>query len=61
MKSAISYALNKHLSMEDLTKPVDEENIKVTMEDFLQALREVKPAFGASSKDLQNCRYIWLN
>ncbi|EFH46127.1 predicted protein [Arabidopsis lyrata subsp. lyrata] len=48
--------LNKHLSMEDLTKPVDEENIKVTMEDFLQALREVKPAFGASSKDLQNCR-----
>ncbi|CAL9224158.1 unnamed protein product [Arabidopsis halleri] len=56
VKSATSYALNRHLSMEDLTKPVDEENIKVTMEDFLQALREVKPAFGASSKDLQNCR-----
>lgn len=42
--------------MEDLTKPVDEENIKITMDDFLQALLEVKPAFGASSKDLELCR-----
>lgn len=42
--------------MEDLTKPVDEENIKVTMEDFLQAFHEVKPAFGASPKDLEHYR-----
>lgn len=56
VKSATSYALNRHLDMEDLTKPVDEENIKVTMEDFRQALREVKTAFGASPKDLQLCR-----
>ncbi|CAH8316773.1 unnamed protein product [Eruca vesicaria subsp. sativa] len=56
VKSATSYALNRHLNMEDLSKPVDEENIKVTMLDFLQALREVKPAFGTSPKALQNCR-----
>nr|VDD50228.1 unnamed protein product [Brassica oleracea] len=56
VKSATSYALNRHLDIEDLSKPVDEENIKVTMNDFLQALREVKPAFGASPKALQNCR-----
>ncbi|KAL0320675.1 UNVERIFIED_CONTAM: Vesicle-fusing ATPase [Sesamum radiatum] len=46
VKSAVSYALNRQLSMDDLTKPVDEENIKVTMEDFLNALQEVIPAFG---------------
>ncbi|CAN6915904.1 unnamed protein product [Brassica oleracea] len=56
VKSATSYALFRHLNMEDLSKPVDEENIKITMEDFLQALREVMPAFGASPKALQNCR-----
>ncbi|XP_010439434.1 PREDICTED: vesicle-fusing ATPase-like [Camelina sativa] len=56
VKSATSYAFNRQLSMEDLTKPVDEENIKITMDDFLQALLEVKPAFGASSNDLELCR-----
>ena len=56
VKSAVSYALNRQLSMDDLTKPVDEENIKVTMDDFLNALSEVRPAFGASTTDLERCR-----
>ncbi|KAJ4845424.1 hypothetical protein Tsubulata_039749 [Turnera subulata] len=56
VKSAVSYALNRQLSMDDLTKPVEEENIKVTMEDFLNALHEVVPAFGASTDDLERCR-----
>ncbi|KAG7541976.1 Aspartate decarboxylase-like domain superfamily [Arabidopsis thaliana x Arabidopsis arenosa] len=56
VKSATSYALNRQLSLEDLTKAVDEENIKITMDDFLQALLEVKPAFGSASKDLDLCR-----
>ncbi|PSS05596.1 Vesicle-fusing ATPase [Actinidia chinensis var. chinensis] len=56
VKSAVSYALNRQLSMDDLTKPVDEENIKVTMEDFLNAQNEVRPAFGASTDDLDRCR-----
>ncbi|CAN4087392.1 unnamed protein product [Withania somnifera] len=56
VKSAVSYALNRQLSLDDLTKPVDEENIKVTMDDFLHALNEVRPAFGASTDDLERCR-----
>ncbi|KAK6934261.1 CDC48, domain 2 [Dillenia turbinata] len=56
VKSAVSYALNRQLSMDDLTKPVDEESIKITMEDFLNALTEVTSAFGASTDDLERCR-----
>ncbi|KAK7369016.1 hypothetical protein VNO80_11050 [Phaseolus coccineus] len=56
VKSAVSYALNRQLSLDDLTKQVDEENIKVTMDDFLNALHEVIPAFGASTDDLERCR-----
>ncbi|XP_022724072.1 vesicle-fusing ATPase-like [Durio zibethinus] len=56
VKSAVSFALNRQVSMDDLTKPVDEENIKVTMDDFLNALLEIIPAFGASTDDLERCR-----
>lgn len=55
-KSAVSFALNRQLSMDDLTKPVDEESIKVTMDDFLHALYEIVPAFGASTDDLERSR-----
>ncbi|RVW36515.1 Vesicle-fusing ATPase [Vitis vinifera] len=61
VKSAVSFALNRQLSMDDLTKPVDEESIKVTMEDFLNALQEIIPAFGASTDDLERCRYGYDN
>lgn len=60
VKSAVSYALNRQLSMDDLTKPVDEESIKVTMDDFLHAINEVRPAFGASTDDLERCRLVFL-
>ncbi|KAG6777044.1 hypothetical protein POTOM_016843 [Populus tomentosa] len=56
VKSAVSFALNRQLSLDDLTKPVDEESIKVTMDDFLHALHEIVPAFGASTDDLERCR-----
>ncbi|CAN6808941.1 unnamed protein product [Brassica oleracea] len=52
VKSATSYALNRQLGMDDLTKPVEEKNIKITMEDFLHAIHEVQPGFGASTDDL---------
>lgn len=61
VKSAVSYALNRQLSMDDLTKQVEEENIKITMEDFLNALHEVIPAFGASTDDLERGRYDWID
>ncbi|XP_058095397.1 vesicle-fusing ATPase [Magnolia sinica] len=56
VKSAVSFALNRQTSLDDLTKPLDEENIKVTMDDFLNALQEIIPAFGASTDNLQRCR-----
>ncbi|OMO65152.1 hypothetical protein COLO4_31469 [Corchorus olitorius] len=56
VKSAVSFALNRQVSMDDLTKQVDEESIKVTMDDFLNALLEIVPAFGASTDDLERCR-----
>nr|CAD1824139.1 unnamed protein product [Ananas comosus var. bracteatus] len=56
VKSAVSFALNRQISMDDLTKPLDEESIKVTMDDFLHALHEIVPAFGASTDDLERCR-----
>ncbi|GKV50891.1 hypothetical protein SLEP1_g57571 [Rubroshorea leprosula] len=56
VKTAVSFALNRQLSMDDLTKPVDEKSIKVTMDDFLNALHEITPTFGASTDDLEPCR-----
>ncbi|CAA6655548.1 unnamed protein product [Spirodela intermedia] len=56
VKSAVSFALNRQISMDDLTKTLDEESIKVTMDDFLHALQEITPAFGASTDDLERCR-----
>ncbi len=45
------------MNVEDLSKPLDEDNIKVTMSDFVMALDEVKPAFGAAINALEMCRY----
>jgi vesicle-fusing ATPase len=61
-KSAASFALNRQISVDDLTKEIDEENIKITMDDFLEALQEVKPAFGASTDTLERYRWaaVWL-
>ncbi|XP_077229727.1 AAA-type ATPase family protein [Tasmannia lanceolata] len=56
VKSAVSFALNRQISLDDLTKPLDEESIKITMNDFLHALQEIIPAFGASTDDLERCR-----
>ncbi|KAG6536356.1 hypothetical protein ZIOFF_001410 [Zingiber officinale] len=53
VRSVVSYALNRQISFDDLTKPLDEESIKVTMDDFLNALHEVGPAFGASMDDFE--------
>lgn len=56
VKSAASFALNRQVDVNDLTKPIEEENIKVTMADFLLALGEVVPAFGAVVGTLESYR-----
>lgn len=56
VKSATSFALNRQVDVNDLSKPIDEDNIKVTMQDFMAALDEVKPAFGATIDTLESYR-----
>lgn len=56
VKSAASFALNRNVDINDLHKPLDEENIKVTMADFMAALDEVTPAFGSNTEGLELCR-----
>lgn len=52
----MSFALNRQVNINDLSKPLDEDNIKVTMDDFITALQEVQPAFGAAVNTLEMCR-----
>lgn len=56
VRSATSFALDRETDMDDLSKPVVEENIKVTRADFLRALEEVKPAYGAATEALERYR-----
>jgi vesicle-fusing ATPase len=56
VKSATSFALNRQVSAADLSREIVEDNIKVTMDDFMLALNEVKPAFGAAINTLEMCR-----
>lgn len=56
VKSAASFALNRQVDVNDLTKKVDEDNIKVEVADFEKALSEIKPAFGAVTETLEQYR-----
>lgn len=51
--SASSFAINKYTKSENIAK-VDQDiaNMKLTRNDFLLALSEVKPAFGVNEEDL---------
>lgn len=58
VKSASSFAINKSVNIgKGATKlnPKDIAKLKVTREDFLNALKEVTPAFGISEEDLKTC------
>lgn len=52
VKDAAAYALNRQVDFTDLHKPLEEDNIKVCMDDFEKALDEVVPAFGAATETL---------
>ena len=54
VKSASSYALNRHIVVGTQAQIDDNlANIKVTAEDFNEALKEVKPAFGRADESLE--------
>ncbi|TRY52814.1 N-ethylmaleimide-sensitive factor (NSF1)-like AAA Atpase [Cryptosporidium tyzzeri] len=54
VRSATSFAFQRHIDMGDMTKPMDAENIKVCRSDFELALEEVQPAFGTDEDELQS-------
>lgn len=56
IKSAGSFALNKHIKVGTLGQlNGDFSNVTVDMQCFLGALEEVKPAFGVHEEDLHDC------
>eukprot|EP00916_Digyalum_oweni_P014017 GHVL01022896.1.p1 GENE.GHVL01022896.1~~GHVL01022896.1.p1 ORF type:complete len:748 (-),score=90.75 GHVL01022896.1:349-2592(-) len=54
VRSATSFAFNRQTNSKDLTKPVSAQDVKVTWNDFLGALSEVQPAFGADEDQFSN-------
>ncbi|OLL23623.1 Vesicular-fusion protein sec18 [Neolecta irregularis DAH-3] len=56
VKSATSFAFNRHVKVGTLAGVSDDiENMKVSREDFMNALQEVRPAFGVSEEELEMC------
>jgi vesicle-fusing ATPase len=55
-KSASSWAFNRHVKVGSMATVSDDiENMKITRDDFMRALEEVKPAFGVSEEELSAC------
>lgn len=52
-KSAASFALERNIDANNLAKPMDADAIKISWADFMSALAEVKPAFGAAANDFE--------
>ena len=56
VKSATSFAFNRHVKVGTMAGISDDiDQMKVNRQDFLNALDEVKPAFGVSEAELEKC------
>ncbi|OLY78342.1 Vesicular-fusion protein sec18 [Smittium mucronatum] len=56
IKSASSFAFNRHIKVGTMAGiEADISKLEITRDDFLGALTEVKPAFGASEEELERC------
>lgn len=56
VKSATSFAFNRHVKVGTMAGVSDDVvNMKVNRGDFMNALDEVKPAFGVSEEELAQC------
>jgi len=53
VNSATSFAFNRQIDPNNLTKPIDPNAIRITKADFDFALKEVKPAFGISEDEFE--------
>lgn len=54
VRNAVSYAFERHINFDDLTKPMNADEIQITKEDFMEALKETKPAFGVQDDLIDN-------
>ncbi|KAF8428130.1 P-loop containing nucleoside triphosphate hydrolase protein [Tirmania nivea] len=56
VKSATSFAFNRHVKVGTVAGISDNiESLKVNRQDFMNALEEVRPAFGVSEEELETC------
>lgn len=56
IKSATSFSFNRHVKVGTLAGVADDiDQMKVSRDDFLSALEEVRPAFGVSDEELEQC------
>ncbi|KAF8533957.1 P-loop containing nucleoside triphosphate hydrolase protein [Trichophaea hybrida] len=55
VKSATSFAFNRHAKIGEKINPKDIKNMKVNRQDFMLALEEVRPAFGVSEEEFEQC------
>jgi len=55
VKSATSFAFNRHAKFGEKIDTKDIKNMKVNRADFMLALEEVRPAFGVSEEELEAC------
>lgn len=55
VKSAASFAINRHITQDASGIHIDKKEVIVQMDDFNRALTEVKAAFGVSEEELEDC------
>jgi vesicle-fusing ATPase len=56
IKSATSFAFNRHVKVGSLASYKDDvSEMKVNRQDFMMALDEVRPAYGVSEEELGSC------
>lgn len=55
VKSAASFAINRHITQDASGIHIDKKEVVVSMDDFNRALQEVKAAFGVSEQELEDC------
>ncbi|KAJ2001788.1 transport between ER and Golgi ATPase protein [Coemansia thaxteri] len=56
VKSASSFAFNRHIKVDSVAELTqDISDMKILREDFMNALEEVKPAFGIASEEFEQC------
>lgn len=56
VKATASHVFNREIDFDNLGKEVNVDNLKVGMNDFLNALKDIKPQFGVDEEDIT--RYI---